>query len=60
MGPTDYAVTPRDGNTNSPARASAAASEGAREGYDGHVTFYVEVPDVEAALEKAESKGAPG
>ena len=27
------------------------------EGYDGHVTFYVEVPDVEAALAKAESLG---
>ena len=27
------------------------------EGYDGHVTFYVEVPDVEAALAKAEEMG---
>ncbi len=27
------------------------------EGYDGHITFYVEVPDVEAALQKAESLG---
>ena len=27
------------------------------EGYAGHVTFYVEVPDVEAALAKAESLG---
>src|ERR671921_719066 len=27
------------------------------EGYDGHVTFYVEVPDVEAALAKAEQLG---
>ncbi len=27
------------------------------EGYDGHVTFYVEVPDVEAALTQAESLG---
>ena len=27
------------------------------EGYDGHVTFYVEVPDVEAALAQAESLG---
>ena len=27
------------------------------EGYDGHVTFYVEVPDVEASLAKAESLG---
>ena len=27
------------------------------DGYDGHVTFYVAVPDVEAALAKAESLG---
>jgi uncharacterized protein len=27
------------------------------EGYDGHVTFYVGVDDVEAALAKAESLG---
>jgi predicted enzyme related to lactoylglutathione lyase len=25
--------------------------------YEGHVTFYVQVPDVEAALQKAESLG---
>jgi predicted enzyme related to lactoylglutathione lyase len=30
---------------------------GGPEGYEGHVTFYVEVPDVEAALAKAESLG---
>lgn len=28
------------------------------EGYPGHVTFYVEVPDVEEALAQAESLGA--
>src|ERR1700710_2806989 len=27
------------------------------EGYEGHITFYVEVPDVEAALAKAEGLG---
>jgi predicted enzyme related to lactoylglutathione lyase len=27
------------------------------EGYEGHVTFYVEVPDVESALQKAEQLG---
>jgi uncharacterized protein len=30
---------------------------GGPEGYGGHVTFYVAVPDVEAALAKAESLG---
>jgi predicted enzyme related to lactoylglutathione lyase len=27
------------------------------DGYEGHITFYVEVPDVEASLAKAESLG---
>ena len=36
---------------------SAAVSGRGRKGYPGHVTFYVEVPDVEAALAKAESLG---
>ena len=27
------------------------------DGYEGHVTFYVEVPDIEASLSKAESLG---
>jgi predicted enzyme related to lactoylglutathione lyase len=30
---------------------------GGMEGYEGHVTFYVEVPDVEAALGKIETLG---
>jgi uncharacterized protein len=30
---------------------------GGPEGYGGHVTFYVEVPDAEAALAKAEELG---
>ena len=30
---------------------------GGPEGYGGHVTFYIEVPDVEAALAKAEELG---
>jgi predicted enzyme related to lactoylglutathione lyase len=30
---------------------------GGMEGYEGHVMFYVAVPDVEAALQKAESLG---
>jgi uncharacterized protein len=29
----------------------------APQGYDGHVTFYIEVPDPEAALARAESLG---
>ncbi|TML97600.1 MAG: glyoxalase [Actinobacteria bacterium] len=30
---------------------------GGPEGYEGHVTFYVAVPDIEEALQKAESLG---
>jgi predicted enzyme related to lactoylglutathione lyase len=30
---------------------------GGPDGYEGHVTFYVQVPDVEASLAKAESLG---
>jgi predicted enzyme related to lactoylglutathione lyase len=30
---------------------------GAPEGYDGHLTFYIAVPDVEEALQRAESLG---
>lgn len=35
----------------------AGGITGGPDGYDGHVTFYIEVPDVEAALAKAESLG---
>jgi uncharacterized protein len=39
------------------ASESAAASAALRRARSGHVTFYVEVPDVEAALAKAERLG---
>jgi predicted enzyme related to lactoylglutathione lyase len=57
VGPTNYAVVPRDGNTNADGIGIGGGVGTAPEGYDGHVTFYVEVPDVEAALAKAESLG---
>jgi hypothetical protein len=57
MGPTNYAVVPRDGNTNADGAGVGGGVGTAPEGYEGHVTFYVEVPDVEAALAKAESLG---
>jgi uncharacterized protein len=46
-----------DRNTNPDGIGIAGGIGGAPEGYDGHVTFYVEVPDVEEALQKAESLG---
>jgi predicted enzyme related to lactoylglutathione lyase len=57
IGPTNYAVTPPDGNANSDGTGIGGGIGTAPEGYDGHVTFYVQVPDVGAALEKAESLG---
>jgi predicted enzyme related to lactoylglutathione lyase len=57
VGPTNYAVVPREGNTNPDGIGVGGGIGTAPEGYDGHVTFYVEVPDVEAALAKAESLG---
>jgi uncharacterized protein len=50
MGPTGYTtVQDPDG--------IGGGIGGAPEGYDGHVTFYVQVPDVGAVLEQAESRG---
>ena len=57
VGPTNYAVVQRDGNTNADGVGIGGGIGTAPEGYGGHVTFYVEVPDVGAALEKAESLG---
>lgn len=55
--PTNYGMVQRDGNVNSDGVGIGGGVGGAPEGYEGHVTFYVEVPDVEAALAKAESTG---
>jgi predicted enzyme related to lactoylglutathione lyase len=55
--PMNYGMVPRDGNTNPDGIGIGGGVGVGPEGYDGHVTFYVEVPDVEAALAKAESLG---
>src|SRR4051812_45483467 len=52
-----YGNVQREGNTNSDGIGIGGGISGGPEGYDGHVTFYVQVPDVEAALAKAESLG---
>ena len=57
IGPTNYSVVTRDGNTNADGVGIGGGIGAAPEGYDGHVTFYVEVDDVEAALAQAESLG---
>ena len=53
----NYGVINRDDNTTADGVGIGGGVAGGPEGYDGHVTFYVEVPDVEEALSKAESLG---
>ena len=55
--PMNYGLVPREGNLNADGIGIPGGVAGGPEGYDGHVTVYVEVPDVEAALAKAESLG---
>lgn len=55
--PTKYGTIAREGNTNAEGAGIGGGVGGAPEGYGGHVTFYVEVPDVGEALAKAEELG---
>jgi uncharacterized protein len=55
--PMKYGIIDREGNTTGDGVGIGGGVGGGPEGYDGHVTFYVEVPDVEASLAKAESMG---
>jgi predicted enzyme related to lactoylglutathione lyase len=55
--PMGYGIVPRDGNTNDEGVGIGGGVAGGPEGYEGHVMFYIEVPDVEAGLAKAESLG---
>ena len=54
--PIGYGLVAREQNLT-PDGIGIGGGVGSVEGYDGHVTFYVGVPDVEAALAKAESLG---
>jgi predicted enzyme related to lactoylglutathione lyase len=55
--PMQYGMVAREGNVNPDGVGIGGGVGAGPEGYDGHVTFYIEVPDVEAALAKAESLG---
>jgi predicted enzyme related to lactoylglutathione lyase len=55
--PMGYGLVAREDNVNADGIGIGGGVGGGPEGYDGHVTFYVEVPDVEAALAQAESLG---
>jgi uncharacterized protein len=53
----NYGLVQRDGNTNADGVGIGGGVATGPEGYDGHVTFYIEVPDIEASLAKAEELG---
>lgn len=55
--PMNYGVVDREANRNPDGIGIGGGLGKAPEGYDGHVTFYVEVPDVEAALAQADELG---
>jgi predicted enzyme related to lactoylglutathione lyase len=55
--PMNYGMVARDGNVNDAGVGIGGGVSGGPDGYEGHVTFYVEVPEVEEALAKAESLG---
>jgi uncharacterized protein len=56
--PLNYGVVQREANVNADGVGiGGGVAQGPTADYAGHVTFYVEVPDVEAALAKAESLG---
>jgi len=55
--PMSYGIVQREGNVNADGIGIGGGVGAGPEGYEGHITFYVEVSDVEAALVKAESLG---
>jgi uncharacterized protein len=55
--PMNYGIVQRDGNVSADGSGIGGGVGQGPNGYGGHVTFYIEVPDVEAALAKAESLG---
>jgi predicted enzyme related to lactoylglutathione lyase len=55
--PMNYGVVARDGNVTEEGVGIGGGVGPGPDGYAGHVTFYVQVPDVEATLAQAESLG---
>ena len=55
--PMSYGMVAREGNLSPEGIGIGGGISAGPEGYDGHVTVYIGVPDVEAALTKAESLG---
>ncbi|MDX6678554.1 MAG: uncharacterized protein QOE31_2606 [Solirubrobacteraceae bacterium] len=55
--PMNYGVVAREENLSEDGVGIGGGIAQGPQGYGGHVTFYVQVPDVEAAMAKAESLG---
>ena len=55
--PMNYGLVSREANLSADGVGVGGGVGEGPKGYRGHVTFYVEVPDVGAALAKAESLG---
>jgi uncharacterized protein len=55
--PMNYGTVPREGNVAEDGAGIGGGVGTGPEGYEGHVTFYVQVPDVGAALDKAAELG---
>jgi uncharacterized protein len=55
--PMSYGVVQREDNLNGDGVGIGGGVAQGPDGHDGHLTFYVEVPDVGAALDKAEQLG---
>jgi predicted enzyme related to lactoylglutathione lyase len=56
--PMNYGIVVRTENQTDDGIGIGGGVGGMPEGQPGHVTFYVQVPDIEAALKKAEKLGA--
>jgi predicted enzyme related to lactoylglutathione lyase len=52
-----YGIVDREGNLSPEGIGIGGGIAGGPPGYGGHVTFYVAVPDIEAALQRAEGLG---
>jgi predicted enzyme related to lactoylglutathione lyase len=55
--PMNYGIVSREGNTSADGAGIGGGIGTGPSDHEGHVTFYVEVPDVEEALAKAEELG---
>jgi uncharacterized protein len=56
-GPTEYSSVAREKNLNADGVGIGGGVGEGPEGYPGHVTFYIEVPDVGASLDQVEKRG---